>query len=120
MRTDGGRLPRRRPAARNDKEMNLRLLKILVAVMGAMLVAGVVVLAVAIAARMAHRPPPPPGAAFTAPPITLPHGASIERMSSGPDRIVLEILLADGSAELVVVDLATGRLVGMVPLKEAP
>ena len=113
-------MPRRLSAARNDDTMNLRLLKILVAVMGALLVAGVVVLAVAIAGRLTHRPPPPPGAAFTAPPITLPHGASIERMSTGPDRIVLEILRSDGSAGLVVIDLATGRLLGTIPLKEAP
>jgi hypothetical protein len=41
-------------------------------------------------------------------------------MSVGSDRIVLEILLSDGSAELVVIDLATGRLVGIFPLREAP
>jgi hypothetical protein len=99
--------------------MNIRALKILVAVMGAMLVAGVVVLVVAIAARFAHRAPPP-AEAFTAPPITLPHGATIERMSTGPDRIVLDVALADGSVELVVIDLATGRLVAVFPLKEAP
>ena len=99
--------------------MSLRLLKILVAVMGMMLIGGVVALVAAIATRLAHHPPPP-AAAFTAPPITLPHGASIERMSAGPDRIVLEVLLADGSAELVVIDLATGRQAGIVPLKEAP
>jgi hypothetical protein len=33
---------------------------------------------------------------------------------------VLEVLLADRSAELVVIDLATGRLLGSFPLKEAP
>lgn len=100
--------------------MNLRFLKILVAVMGAMLIAGVVLLAVAIAGRMAHRSPSLPATPITAPPITLPHGASIERMSVGPDRIVLEVMLADRSAELVVIDLASGRSVGIFPLREAP
>ena len=101
--------------------MNLGALKILVVAMGAMLVAGVVVLAVAIAGKLEHRPPPAlPAEPVIAPPITLPHGASIERMSTGTDRIVLEVLLADGSAELVVIDLATGRLVGIFPLNEAP
>jgi hypothetical protein len=99
--------------------MNLRALKILVAVMGVILLAGVVVLVGAIAARFAHRAPSLPGTTITAPPITLPHDASIERMSVGSDRIVLEILLADRSAELVVIDLATGRLVGIFPLHEA-
>jgi len=99
--------------------MNLRALKILVAVMGVTLVAGLVALVGAIAARMAHRAAPPP-AAFTAPSITLPHGATIDKMSTGPDRIVLQVDLADGSVELVVIDLATGRQLGVVPLREAP
>jgi hypothetical protein len=99
--------------------MNQRALKILVTVMTVLLVAGIAALAVGIAGKLSHRPPLPAEVA-TAPPITLPHGASIERMSTGPDRIVLEVMLADGSAELVVVDLATGRLVGIFPLKEAP
>ena len=97
----------------------MRGLKMLVTVMGVLLVGGVVALVVAIAGRMSHRPPPSPGAAFTAPPITLPHGAKIEMMSTGPDRIVLEIALADGSAELVVIDLASGRQLGLIPLHEA-
>jgi hypothetical protein len=100
--------------------MNLRFLKILVAVMGALLVAGVVLLAVVIAGRMAHRSSPLPATPITAPPVALPHGASIERMSVGPDRIVLDVMLTDGSAELVVIDLATGRPVGIFPLREAP
>jgi hypothetical protein len=99
--------------------MNQRALKILVAVMTALLVVGIAALAIGIAGKLAQRSPPLPAAAFTAPQITLPHGASIERMSTGPDRIVLEILLSDGSAELVEIDLATGRLLGTIPLKEA-
>lgn len=100
--------------------MNPRTLKILVTVMTALLVVGVAALAVGIAGKLAHRPPPLPETPVTAPPIALPHGASIERMSVGVDRIVLEVLLADRSAELVVVDLATGRVVGIFPLKESP
>jgi hypothetical protein len=100
--------------------MNLRALKILVAVMGVMLVAGIVVLVGAVTARFASHSSAVPSTAVTAPPITLPQGASIERMSVGSDRIVLEILLADRSAELVVIDLSTGRLVGTFPLREAP
>jgi len=99
--------------------MNIRSLKILVVMMGVMLVAGFAALAAIIAMRLSHRPPSLP-AAFTAPPITLPHGATIERMSTGPERIVLDVALADGSVELVVIDLATGRPVGIFPLKEAP
>jgi Family of unknown function (DUF6476) len=100
--------------------MNLRVLKILVAVMGVMLVAGVVALVVAVASRLPHRAPAPAAAAFTAPPIELPHGSTIERTTAGTDRIVLQVDLVDGSVELVVIDLATGRLVGTIALREAP
>lgn len=96
----------------------MRGLKLLVIVMGVLLVGGFVALVVAIAERWSHRPPPP-GAAFTASPITLPHGAKIETMSTGPDRIVLQVDLADGSVELVVIDLASGRQLGLIPLLEA-
>ena len=99
--------------------MNIRFLKIFVVTMGVILIVGVAALVAAIGVRLAHRPPPP-ATAFTAPPITLPHGAKIERMTTGPDRIVLDVSLADGSSELVVIDLATGRLLGTLPLREAP
>ena len=95
--------------------MNLRLLKILVTVMGVMLVIGVVALAAAIAARMS-RHAPPPGSTFTAPPIALPAGGKIEALSTGPDRIVLDVALPDGTTQLLVIDLQTGRLLGTIPL----
>jgi len=97
----------------------MRGLKILVVAMGVLLIVGVVALVAAIAARLSHRSPPP-GMAFTAPPIMLPRGAKIETMSTGPDRIVLQVDLADGSVELVVIDLATGRQLGIIPLRESP
>ena len=97
--------------------MNLRLLKTLVAVMGVLLVAGVVVLAVAVATRLSHHAPPP-ASAFTAPPIALPRGAKIEAMSTGPDRIVLDIALADGTRQLLVIDIPTGKLLGTIPLSQ--
>jgi hypothetical protein len=48
----------------------------------------------------------------------LPKGSELETMSTGADRIVLEIVLADGSRQLVVIDLATGRELGTIPLRE--
>lgn len=95
--------------------MSLRFLKILVAVMGVMLVVGVVALAATVAARLSHRAPPP-GTAFVALPIVLPAGAKIEAMSTGPDRIVLSLALADNTRRLLVIDLQTGRLLGTIPL----
>jgi Family of unknown function (DUF6476) len=96
-------------------------LKALVIVMGVMLVAGVALLIVVIAGRAAHRetgaPAPQP---FTAMPIDIPPGARIEAMSTGPDRVVLDLMLADGNRQLVVIDLATGRRLGTIPLRAAP
>ena len=98
--------------------MNLRFLKMLVAVMGIMLIAGVVALVAAIAARLSHRAPTSPPTAFTAPPIELPHGARIEAISTGADRITLELALSDGTRQLLVIDLQTGRLLGTIPLRQ--
>jgi hypothetical protein len=97
----------------------MRGLKLLVAVMGVMLVAGVAALVVAVAARLSHRMPTPP-AAFSAPAVVLPHGSKIETVRATADRIVLQVDLVDGSVELVVIDLATGRQLGTIPLRESP
>jgi hypothetical protein len=95
----------------------MRGLKALVIVMGVILVVGVAGLVVAIATRLAHRGQPP-GAAFSAPPVLLPHGSKIETMSIGSDRIVLQVDLVDGSVQLIVIDLASGRQLGTIPLQE--
>jgi hypothetical protein len=97
----------------------MRGLKTLVIVMGVMLVVGVAGLVVAVATRLAHRAPAP-GAAFSAPPVMLPHGSKIETMSIGSDRIVLQVDLVDGTVQLIVIDLATGRQLGTIPLREQP
>ena len=74
-------------------------------------------LAATVAVRLSHRSAPPPSA-FSAPPLALPHGAKIEAMSAGPDRIVLDIVLTDGTRQLLVVELQTGRLLGTIPLQQ--
>jgi hypothetical protein len=99
--------------------MNLRALKILVAAMGVVLVAGVVALAVGVAVKF-KQPPRPADTTFTAPPVFLPHGSVIERISASQDRIVLQVDLVDGNVQLVVIDIATGRELGVIPLKESP
>jgi uncharacterized protein DUF6476 len=99
----------------------LRPLKILVVVMGAMLVAGVVVLVVAIANRVGR---PAGGTAgsrpFVAAPLDLPPGARIETMSLGSDRLALAVVLPDGERRLVIIDLASGRQLGTIPLRAGP
>ena len=109
----------RHPLRRSPAGASVRGLKLLVVVMGVMLVAGVAALVAAVGVRLSHRGAAP-AAAFTAPPIALPHGATIERMSTGPDRIVLQVDLVGGAVELVVIDLATGRLLVTIPLQESP
>ena len=94
-------------------------LKALVIIMGLMVLAGLTLLGAIIVGRLAHRPPPPPAAAFAAPAIELPAGARVERMSLGAERLVLDIALPDGNRELLVIDLATGRRLGTIPLRTA-
>jgi hypothetical protein len=92
----------------------MRGLKLLVVVMGVMLIAGVAALVATLAVRLSQHATP----AFTAPPLALPKGAKIDAMSIGPDRIVLNIVLADGIRQLLVLDMRTGRLIGTIPLRE--
>jgi hypothetical protein len=102
----------------------MRALKILVVVMGVMLVTGFVGLIVAIADRVSKKEPlragTPPGQPFSAPPIDLPPGAHIESMAAGSDRLVLNLILSDGGHRLLIIDLATGRNLGMIPLHAPP
>jgi hypothetical protein len=99
----------------------VRALKILVVVMAVMILAGVATLIVVIAGRLSQSGPQ--GATsqpFAASPIEFPSGARIEMMSAGSDRLVLAIMLPDGNRQLLIIDLATGRRLGAIPLRTAP
>jgi hypothetical protein len=99
----------------------VRALKIAVVVMGVMLVVGAVVLIGAIAARVSHKPAEPATKpTFIAPAIDLPQGARIEAMTAGSDRLIIDLLLADGTRQLLIFDLATGQRLGTIPLRIAP
>jgi uncharacterized protein DUF6476 len=99
----------------------VRSLKIAVIVMGVMLVVGTVALIAAIAARVSHKPAEPATKpAFIAQPIDLPPGARIEAMTAGSDRLIVDLLLADGTRQLLIIDLATGQRLGTIPLRIAP
>ena len=91
----------------------MRALKIAVIVMGVLLVVGTVALIVAIATRVSHKPTEPAARAEYAAP-------RIEAMTAGPDRLVIDLLLADGTRQLLVIDLATGRRLGTIPLRTPP
>jgi hypothetical protein len=108
-----------------------RALTALVIFLGVAIVAGFAALAVGIAGRAARHPatraaaPPARSQAagatpFAAPPIDLPRGARVAAIGAGTDRLVLDLALPDGSQQLVIIDLATGRRLGTVPLHAAP
>src|SRR5438309_897805 len=44
------------------------------------------------------------------------HGA-VRGDVAGPDRLVIDLLLADGTRQLLIIDLATGRRLGTIPLR---
>ena len=94
----------------------MRGLKILVAAMGVMILAGVTLLIVAIADRLSH----PPAAASPTAPFDLPAGARIESLGVGANRLAVAILLPGGDRRIVIIDLATGRQLETVPLRIAP
>ncbi len=98
----------------------MRALKILVVVMGVMIVAGVAVLVAVIIGRAAK-----PGGGggvrdFAAPAITIPPDARIEAIGTGTDRVVVALVLADGSRQLVIIELASGRKLGTIALQPEP
>jgi hypothetical protein len=94
----------------------VRALKILVVVMGVMLVTGFAVLVVLVAGRFSH-PRALPVAAEA--PLELPPGARIESIGVGADRLALAVILPNGDRQIVVIDLATGRRLGTIPLHTA-
>ncbi|HLY44136.1 MAG TPA: DUF6476 family protein [Stellaceae bacterium] len=99
----------------------MRALKLLVVVMGVMILAGFVALFVAIAGRMSQpRTAPPPAAGAAASAIDLPAGARVETMSVASDRLAVEMVLPGGERQIVVIDLASGRLLRTVRLRPAP
>ena len=50
----------------------------------------------------------------------MPAGARIETIGVGTDRLVLAVLKPDGTRELLIVDLASGRRLGTIPLGTTP
>jgi hypothetical protein len=97
----------------------LRALKILVVVMGIMLVVGFAALVAIIAVRLSRGTPANPPAASVVAPLELPAGARIETIGVGAERLVIAIVLPDGTRELIIVDIASGRRVGTIPLRTA-
>ena len=88
----------------------MRALKVAVAVMGVLIVAGVAVLAVAI-----FRVAVPPPATSTSAVLDEPPGTRIAGTAALPDRLILQ-LAGGGPDRVVVIDLRSGRILARAAL----
>ena len=100
----------------------MRGVTILAIVMGVMIVVGTIVLIAVVIARIGHHPlaSSPTARPYAAAPITIPPGARVEAMTTGADRLVVDLALPRGDRELVVIDLATGARIGTIELHAVP
>ena len=96
-------------------------MRVLVVVMGVMILAGFAALFIAIAGRLGQpRSAAPPAEAVAAAAIELPAGARIESVGVGADRLAVAVALPDGDHRILVIDLATGRRLQVIPLHTTP
>jgi hypothetical protein len=99
-------------------------LKAIVIIMGLMILAALTLLGAIVAGRFTHRTAERPeaisaapgSAAYVAPGIDLPQGAQVEKMTLAGNRLVLDVALPNGEGELIILDVATGKRVGTIPL----
>ena len=96
----------------------MRALKVLVVVMGIMLIGGFAVLLAAIIGRVPHRGSARHSSFATA--IDIPRDARVEAMTTGSDRLVLDLLMPDNRRQLLIIDLSIGARVGIVELHPVP
>ena len=97
----------------------MRALKVLVIVMGVLIVIGTTVVVATIADRIARgRHEAPGGVASGA--VAVPAGARVEAMTATGDRLILALALADGSRQLLVLDLAHARPLATIALRPTP
>jgi hypothetical protein len=96
----------------------MRALKVLVVVMGVMLIGGFAILVAVSAVRLGRGGNA--SRSFAAAAIDIPHGARIEAMAAGADRLVLDLVLPEGGRQLVIIDLGTGARLGTIELRTAP
>lgn len=99
----------------------MRALKTLVVVMGIMLVVGFAALVAVIAGRVSRggSSGDAAGRSFPATAIEIPRGARIEAMTTAPNRLILDLVLADGGRQLVFLDMNSGARLGTIELHQA-
>ena len=100
----------------------MRALKVLVAVMGVLLIAGLAVVVVTIISRMTQRAAPTASATgahltpFGTTSVTLPADSLVMEVQGAGDRVLLRLDLKDGTEMLLVLDAATGTELGRIKL----
>jgi hypothetical protein len=105
--------------ARTDGR-HTRTLLALVIVMGALIVIGMAVVAVTIANRlMGHVAPAATSAGFGSAEVAVPAGCQVVETVSAADRLVLRLGTGERCNQVIIVDLATGRLLGRLNLVPA-
>lgn len=114
----------------------MRALKALLIVMGVLIVAGMGLVGYGIVRRVSTPPAPSKtaGVVAPAPPIAgsatkgpygpieilLPPGARVLRTRVEGDRLLVELALANGGERVLVIELASGALIGTIDLKPQP
>ena len=109
----------------------MQALKALVIGMGILILVAMAVLAVTIykratapggerAMEAGQRTGVASGLAFGTVDLPVPEGAQIEEMNTVDGRLTLRLRLNDGSARIMVVDLASGALLGTLLLQPTP
>ena len=96
----------------------MRALTVLVIVMGVLIVVTTGVVFAVIAGRLSHRAAEP--AAIASGAVAIPRGARVEAMTAAADRLILDLVLADGSRQLLVIDLEHGRKLATIALTPTP
>ena len=100
----------------------MRALKALVIGMAVLIFAGVVVLIVGVIDKAGELDgeAPAPNAGFNTKSIALPPGATIQETRLDGQRILVRLVMADGTARLIVISTATGEQLGTIDLKASP
>lgn len=101
--------------------MSVRFWKAVVISMGALIVVGLLVVAVTLIQRtgqLGDAPPPPASDVVT--PVAIPAGSELTGTAVSGNRLALTLRLADGSVRVVVVDVASGATLRAIDLQPAP
>jgi hypothetical protein len=98
----------------------MQALKALVIGMAVLIVVGMIVVIVTIANRLGKGHAPPAPAAPMAATLPIPAGCSVAQMAVAGERLALRLAGSGDCQQILLVDPASGALVGRLRLAEAP